>query len=190
MYLYVVTWVPEITFLTAPNLLVEELRYVTRPKKDASEINSLRLPRMLGLEPETELPFPRLSDCTSPGQICATHQRRTLRVFTSPNVTPVWILLSVPTCPPTLWEWPKKQGHGGRVSGGKVTLQNCSRSASLTLKSSTRIVYKSILTASHSRSLMGENWESVTTGNETFTLSLGHSCIWRSKMTAKSGDTM
>lgn len=157
MYLYIVTCVPEITFLIAPNLPVEELKYVTRPNKDASGVNSLRLPRMLGLEPETEVPSPRLSDCTSPGQICATHQQRTLRVFTSPNATPVWIIFSVPSRPPTLREWPKKQGYGDRVSGGKVTLQNCSRSASLTLKSSTCTVCKSILTANHSREFDGEN---------------------------------
>lgn len=123
-----------------------------------------------------------------PGQICATHQQRTLPVFTSPNATPVWILFSVPTRPPTLWEWPKKQGYGGRVSGGKVTLQNCSRSASLTLKSSMCTVYKSILTANHSREFDGENWESFITGNETFTLYIGHSCIWRSKITVKFWD--
>ena len=134
---------------------------MTHPKKHVRYVNSLKLLRVLGLEPETTPTSPRLSDCTSsPGQICTTCQQWTLHVLTSPSATPFWIILfSVPTFPPTLWEWARNRdmGQTGLLEEKHTTwLFQISIS---TLKSSINTGCNSSLTTNHSRNFNGEYGE-------------------------------
>lgn len=153
-------------------------------------VNFLRLPRTLRLEPDTYLAPPRLRGCpSSPGQICTMCQQWTPQALTSPNTMPTWIMsFSIPACLPTLWAWPRSRDTGtDRITGGKVILQDCSRSAPLTLKPSIHRGSKSLLTAKYSRNLKGKNREKAfLMGMSKFTLYTGQSCIWRSKIIVKS----